>query len=145
MRKFPAIAVAFSLLTVPAYAQPTTIDETMSICTSVIADQYQAEEDPLPRWGECFGAVEQFVSYVQANTGKGDSVIAELVARLAELYRQDPYCKIRETELPIAISTAAAAVQDEVIKAEYVLIYEQMNSCDVGGTSSIGIIPASAN
>ena len=111
MRKILAGAMALSVLAgTQVYGQSSPVDATMAICTSVIADQYQSDEEPLPRWGECFGAVEDFLEVVGAVSPSADPLIAELVARLAEIYRDDDRCNIRETELPIAISTAALAM-----------------------------------
>jgi len=144
MRWIVAGAVALSMMaSTNAFAQSSAVDDTMAVCTSVIAEQYESSEDPLPRWLECVGAVEGFLAVVGAVGPSADPLIGELVAALAELYRDDDQCKIRETELPLAIATAAGGVFEEVIKAEYVLIGEQITDCDIGGTAAIVVTPAS--
>ena len=142
MKKVLAGTIALSMLAAgPVHAQSVTINDTMAICTAVIAEQYASDEEPLPRWGECIAAVEAYVAAVGAISPSADPLIGELIVALVELYRDDNECKIRETELPIAINTAAAATSEEVLKAEYVLIAEQVLSCDIGGTAAITPTP----
>ena len=141
-----AAALILSLWVVvplPAVAQ-STIDEVMVICTDVINLQYEEDRS---RDTQCIGAVAAFVSTIGAVSAEADPQIAELVIKLLELYREDPACKIAETELPEAIATAAGEVFDEDIKAEYLLIVEQINSCEFSSTAAIDPlpVPASAN
>jgi hypothetical protein len=139
-----AAALIMSLSAVvplPALAQ-STIDEVMVICTDVINLQY---EDDHSRDGQCIGAVAAFLGVIGAPSAEADPQIGELVLKLVELYREDPACKIADTELPEAISTAAAKVLDEEIKAEYVLIFEQIDSCEFSATSSIIPVPVPAS
>jgi hypothetical protein len=139
-----AAALILSLWVVvplPAVAQ-STIDEVMVICTDVINLQY---DDDHSRDGQCIGAVAAFLDAIGAPSAEADPQIAELVIKLLELYREDPACKIAETELPEAIATAAGKVLDEDIKAEYLLIEEQINSCEFSSTAAIDPVPVPAS
>ena len=131
----------WAVVPLPAVAQ-STIDEVMVICTDVINLQY---EDDRSRDGQCIGAVAAFLDVIGAPSAEADPQIAELVIKLLELYREDPACKIADTELPEAISTAAGKVLDEDIKAEYLLIFEQVNSCEFSSTAAIDPVPVPAS
>lgn len=139
-----AAALVLSLSVVvplPAVAQ-STIDEVMTICTDVINLQY---EDDHSRDTQCIGAVAAYVDAIGAVSAEADPKITELVIKLLELYRDDANCKIAETELPEAIATAAGKVLDEGIKAEYLLIGEQIDSCEFSPTSAINPVPEPAS
>ena len=139
-----AAALVLSLSVVvplPAVAQ-STIDEVMTICTDVINLQY---EDDHSRDTQCIGAVAAYVDAIGAVSAEADPKITELVIKLLELYRDDANCKIAETELPEAIATAAGKVLDEEVKAEYLLIGEQINGCQFSATSSINPVPEPAS
>lgn len=145
MKKLLVGLMALSMLSVsPVHAQSATYASTMSTCTAVIAEQYASTDNPRPRWLECVGAVEKYLTAIGAPSAAADPAIGELVAALVELYEDDADCKIKDTELPLAIATAAAAVYDTQVKAEYVLIGEQVSTCDLAGTSSIDDSEASA-
>lgn len=138
MKTLFAGLVALSLLPVfPAQAQSTSFADTMSVCTSVISEQYNSSSNPPPRWGECVAAVQTYLTAIGAISAKADPAIGDLIAALTELYQEDPTCKIRETELPLAISTAAASVFAETVKAEYLLIGKQISGCNLDGTAAI--------
>jgi hypothetical protein len=146
MRKLVTAAAALILslsavVPLPALAQSTQ-DEVMTICTDVINLQY---DDDRSRDTQCINAVATFVGTIGAASAEADPQIAELVIKLLELYRDDPSCKIAETELPEAIETAAGKVLDEDIKAEYIVIVEQIKSCDFSPTAAINPIPVPAS
>lgn len=147
MRRLFTAAAALSLslwavVPLPAVAQSSTIDEVMTICTDVINLQYDEDHS---RDGQCIQAVVDFLGVIGAPSAEADPQIADLVVKLVELYRDDPACKIAETELPEAIQTAAGKVLDEEIKAEYILIYEQINTCDFSPTAAIIPLPEPAS
>lgn len=132
-----AAALTLSLTTaipVPALAQASTIPGVMTICTDVINLQYEGDRS---RDLQCIGAVSDFLDAIGAASSEADPQIAELVIQLLELYREDPECKIADTELPEAIQTAASQVLDEEVKAEYLLIYDQLENCDFSPTAAI--------
>lgn len=131
----------WAVVPLPAVAQ-STIDEVMTICTDVINLQY---DDDRSRDTQCINAVAAFLDVIGAPSAEADPQIAELIIKLLELYRDDPSCKIAETELPEAIETAAGKVLDEEIKAEYILIVEQINSCEFSPTAAIVPAPAPAS
>lgn len=140
-----AAALVLSLpvaVPLPALAQSSTIDEVMTVCTDVINLQY---EDDHSRDGQCIKAVADFLGVIGAPSAEADPQITELILKLVELYRDDPDCKIAETELPEAISTAAGKVLDADVKAEYILIGQQIDSCDFSPTSAINPIPEPAS
>jgi hypothetical protein len=131
-----AAALVLSLPVVaplPVMAQ-STVDEVMTICTDVINLQY---EDDRSRDTQCINAVANFLNVIGAASSEADPQITELVIKLVELYRDDDSCKISETELPDAIETAAGKVLEDDVKAEYILIYEQLNTCEFSTTASI--------
>lgn len=140
-------AVCFSLavlIATPAFAQPPTFDAeratTMAICTEVISLQYESDEEPPPRWMDCVNAVAEFLDEIGAPSPDADPAIALLIEELVQLYRFDEACRIAETELPIAIRTAAEATFDEEIRALYLEIVQQVLDCEFEG---LAVIPAS--
>jgi len=142
-----AAALVLSLsvaVPLPALAQSNTVDGVMTICTDVINLQY---EDDHSRDNQCIMAVADFLGVIGAASTAADPQIADLVLKLLELYRDDPQCKIAETELPQAIDTAAGKVLDGTVKVEYVQIVDQIRSCEFSTTASITPepIPASSN
>ena len=118
----------------PVAAQTVPTDATVQTCSEVIDLQYKNDRS---RDGQCVGAVETWLDAVGAPSAAADPQIADLVAKLAELYQDDPDCKIADTELPLAIATAAGRVFDKDVKAEYLLISEQIKSCKFEGTAAI--------
>jgi hypothetical protein len=145
MRVVATLCFSIAVLTAtPAFAQPPTFDAeraaTMATCTEVINLQYESEEEPPPRWMDCVNAVAAFVDTVGAPSPDADPAIDLLVEELVQLYRFDAGCKIAETELPLAIRTAAEATFDEEIRALYLELFQQILDCEFEG---LAVIPAS--
>jgi hypothetical protein len=141
MRKLIAAAAALFLnlaVVLPAAAQATsdatTFQGVMTICSAVIAEQYEDDHD---RDGQCIAAVGTYLDAIGAPSSEADPLIAELVVALAELYQDDPACKIGDTELPEAIALAASRTEDDVAAAEYVLIADQIDTCQFEATAAI--------
>jgi hypothetical protein len=105
--------------------------------------QYDASADPLPRWMECVNPVTTFVASIGAVSPEADPEIAALIESLVALYRFDEACKIRETELPLAIQAAADATFDADTKALYLELYQQIMDCEFAATAAIADPPAS--
>lgn len=126
-----------------AQSAPTDIPGVMAICTPVIGEEYDGDKD---RWGECIAAVAGFLKVIGAPSETSNETIAELVAALVELYQNEEGCIIDETELPIAIETAAQLSTDAVQQAQIIEISATIRDCQVLTTAAIPVPePASAN
>lgn len=126
-----------------AQSAPTDIPGVMAICTPVIGEEYNGDKD---RWGECIAAVDGFLKGIGAPSEATNETVAELVAALVELYQNEKECIIDETELPIAIETAAQLSTDEVQQAQIIEISATIRDCQVLTTAAIPVPePASAN
>lgn len=146
MRTLIALALSLFVLcaVTPASAQSAFDAEraaTMDICTTVINLQYESDDVDKPRWLDCVRAVEAFLVTVGAVGPAADPEIALLVEELVELYQFDDECRISETELPLAITTAAESTDDDEIEALYLEIAVQIANCEFEGLAAI---PASA-
>lgn len=119
-----------------AKAQSSFVDvpSVMQVCTPVIDEQYDGNKR---RWGTCIGAVDEFLRSVGAPSDQTDAVIADLVAQLVELYRPQPSCVEDETELPIAINTAAQLARDAIQQAQIIEISNTIKDCGVFSTAAI--------
>ncbi len=126
-----------------AQSAPTDIPGVMTICTPVVGEEYDGDKD---RWGQCIAAVDGFLKGIGAPSEATNETIAELVAALVELYRNEKDCVIDETELPIAIETAAQLSTDKVQQAQIIEISATIKDCQIITTAAIPVPePASAN
>jgi hypothetical protein len=137
MKKLVTAAAAlffFATAGGPASAQ-ATIEQTMDTCAAVIELQYNNNRS---RDGQCIAAVGEYLDAIGAPSVAADPLIADLVVKLYELYQDDPECKIADTELPIAIATAAGRVEDEQAKLQYLAVAEQIETCDFEAPGAVG-------
>lgn len=126
-----------------AQSAPTDIPGVMAICTPVVGEEYDGDRD---RWGQCIAAVDGFLKGIGAPSEATNETIAELVAALVELYEDEEQCLIEETELPIAIETAAQLSTDGVQQAQILEISATIKDCQVITTAAIPVPElASAN
>jgi len=126
-----------------AQSAPTDIPGVMSVCAPVVGEQYEGDKD---RWGQCIAAVDGFLKGIGAPADAANETIAELVAALVELYQDDDTCLIDETELPIAIETAAQLSTDGVQQAQIIEISATIKDCQIITTAAIpDPVAASAN
>lgn len=126
-----------------AQSAPTDIPGVLSICAPVVGEQYEGDKD---RWGMCIAAVDGFLKGIGAPSEAANETIAELVAALVELYQDEQQCLVEETELPIAIETAAQLSTDGVQQAQILEISATIKDCQVITTAAIPEPePASAN
>lgn len=140
-----AVSLVAALWSPAALAQsaPTDIPGVMTICTPVVGEEYDGDRD---RWGQCIAAVAGFLKGIGAPSEATNETIAELVAALVELYEDEEQCLIEETELPIAIETAAQLSTDGVQQAQILEISATIKDCQVITTAAIPVPePASAN
>ena len=132
-----------SVLAQSAPAVPTDIPGVMTICTPVVGEEYDGDKD---RWGQCIAAVDGFLKGIGAPSEATNETIAELVAALVELYQNEKTCIIDETELPIAIETAAQLSTDKVQQAQIIEISATIKDCQIITTAAIPVPElASAN
>lgn len=126
-----------------AQSAPTDIPGVMSICAPVVGEEYDGDKD---RWGQCIAAVDGFLKVIGAPSEAANETIAELVAALVELYQDEQQCLIEDTELPIAIETAAQLSTDGVQQAQILEISATIKDCQVITTAAIPVPElASAN
>jgi hypothetical protein len=126
-----------------AQSAPSDIPGVMAICAPVVGEEYEGDRD---RWGQCIAAVDGFLKGIGAPSAASNETIAELVAALVELYQDEKQCLIEETELPIAIETAAQLSTDGVQQAQIIEISATIKDCQVLVTAAIPVPePASAN
>lgn len=122
---------------------PTDIPGVMAICAPVVGEEYDGDRD---RWGQCIAAVDGFLKGIGAPSEATNETVAELVAALVELYQDEEQCLIEETELPIAIETAAQLSTDGVQQAQILEISATIKDCQRITTAAIPVPePASAN
>lgn len=122
---------------------PSDIPGVMSICAPVVGEEYDGNKN---RWGQCIAAVDGFLKAIGAPSEATNDTIAELVAALVELYQDQNACVIEDTELPIAIETAAQLSTDEVQQAQILEISATIKDCQIITTAAIPQPePASAN
>jgi hypothetical protein len=121
----------------PARFAPTSIDDVMALCTPVIAEQYEGVVD---RWGYCSAAV---AGYLASLSDPADEQIADLTAKLVELFQPGTGCKIHETELPEALAVAALKSKDAVQQAAIREIGATIRDCVEGQTRSVARVFAS--
>lgn len=140
-----AVSFVAALWSPAALAQsaPGDIPAVMSICTPVVGEEYDGDKD---RWGQCIAAVDGFLKGVGAPSEATNETIAELVAALVELYQDEESCLVDETELPIAIETAAQLSTDGVQQAQIIEISATIKDCQAITTAAIPVPDlASAN
>lgn len=140
-----AVSLVAAMWSPAALAQsaPTDIPGVMSVCAPVVGEQYEGDKD---RWGQCIAAVDGFLKGIGAPADAANETIAELVAALVELYQDDDTCLIDETELPIAIETAAQLSTDGVQQAQIIEISATIKDCQIITTAAIpDPVAASAN
>ncbi|MBN9363318.1 MULTISPECIES: hypothetical protein [unclassified Devosia] len=126
-----------------AQSAPADIPAVMSVCTPVVGEEYDGNKD---RWGQCIAAVGDYLKGIGAPSEATNQTIADLVAALVELYRNDQACVVDETELPIAIETAAQLSTDGVQQAQILEISATIQDCQVITTAAIPVPElASAN
>ena len=117
-----------------AQSAPTDIPGVMAVCAPVVGEEYDGERD---RWGQCIAAVDGFLKGIGAPSEATNETVAELVAALVELYQDEEDCLIEETELPIAIETAAQLSTDGVQQAQILEISATIRDCQAITTAAI--------
>jgi len=135
-RGFAALSVAVVLCSPAVLAQstPADIPGVISICAPVIGEEYNGDKD---RWGECIAAVDGFLINVGAPSEASDSLVADLVVALTELYEDDEHCRLEHTELPQAIELAAQRTKDLTQQAQIIEISATIQDCAMFTTAAI--------
>lgn len=124
-----------------AQSAPSDIPGVLAICAPVISEEYNGDKD---RWGECVAAVDGFLEVIGAPSDAANSIIADLVVALTELYQNERKCIVEGTELPQAIELAAQLSTDPVQQAQIIEISATIKACEQFTTAAIPV-PASAN
>jgi hypothetical protein len=133
-----AAALSFMSFAVPSFAQQTPsadIQPTMDICKDVIDREYGGDQS---RRNQCVDGVKEFLKGLGAASTGVDPTISELVVALTELYREDPDCMIKDTELAQAIREAAALLADKTILQDLLDIADQIDGCTFEPTAALG-------
>lgn len=117
-----------------AQSAPTDIPGVMTVCAPVVGEEYDGDKD---RWGQCIAAVDGFLKGIGAPSEATNETIAALVAALVELYQDDESCLEDQTELPIAIDTAAQLSTDGVQQAQIIEISATIRDCQTITTAAI--------
>lgn len=121
----------------PARFAPASIAAVMGVCTPVIAEQYQGVVD---RWGYCSAAV---AGYLAAIPDPAEQQVADLTAKLVELFQPGTACTSHETELPEAISVAALKSRDAGQQAAVREIGATIRDCVQARTAAVQQVQAS--
>lgn len=135
---FAVVSLLAALWSPAAIAQgaPSSIPGVMSICAPVIAEEYNGDRD---RWLDCVNAVDGFLRGIGAPSDDANSVIADLVVALTELYENQIACPLEETELPQAIELAAQLSTDDVQQAQIIEISATIKDCARLTTAAIPV------